>query len=153
MKNLRAWLILFLLIVSWSANAMAQNQVTDDAVNRVARGMYCPVCESEPLDTCGTQACIDWRQEIREQLEEGATPKQVQEDFRRRFGDKVLAAPPAKGINLLLWVGIPLGIIIGALFFGRFLLRSQISPAKIESTRQPDLSDPYLKRIEEEIGR
>ena len=146
------WCFLFLLI-SGVATAMAQNQVTDDDVNQIARGMYCPVCENEPLDTCGTQACIDWRQEIREQLEAGVKPAQVREDFRRRFGDKVLATPPARGINLVLWVGIPLGIVVAGAFFGRFLLKSQTEPKTIETAEQPVSADPYIQRIEEEIGR
>jgi len=32
--------------------------VTDDDVNDVASQMYCPICEMEPLDTCGATTSI-----------------------------------------------------------------------------------------------
>ena len=30
---------------------------TDDAVNKIAKQLYCPVCENTPLDVCPTEAC------------------------------------------------------------------------------------------------
>ncbi len=40
------------------APALAQGQPpTDDEVNRIAKQLYCPVCENTPLDVCPTQAC------------------------------------------------------------------------------------------------
>ena len=38
---------------------------TDDEVNRIAKQLYCPVCESTPLDVCPTEACRQWRDLIR----------------------------------------------------------------------------------------
>lgn len=67
--------------------------VTDDEVNAIAKQLYCPVCENIPLDTCGTPACIQWRAEIRTQLEAGQTPSEVINDFVQRFGDRVVGTP------------------------------------------------------------
>ena len=44
---------------------------TDDDVNAVAKKLYCPVCPNTPLDVCETQACEDWRAQIRDQLAAG----------------------------------------------------------------------------------
>jgi cytochrome c-type biogenesis protein CcmH len=61
-----------------AAPALAQDvPVTDDDVNAVAKDLFCPVCESTPLDVCPTQACADWRDLIRQQLSEGYTPQEV----------------------------------------------------------------------------
>lgn len=70
-----------------------ESEVTADEVNRIAKKLYCPVCENIPLDTCGTAACEDWRYEIRLQLEAGMTEQEIMDDFVRRFGDRVVGTP------------------------------------------------------------
>src|SRR5260221_3230838 len=59
-------LLLLLVVVLAAGTAAAQDAtppgpVTDNDVNRVARQLYCPVCENIPLDVCPTQACAQWR--------------------------------------------------------------------------------------------
>lgn len=77
--------------------ALAQDDegtvITDDEVNAVAKELYCPVCENIPLDTCGTAACQDWRDEIRLFLEAGMTEAEIKTDFVNRFGDRVVGTP------------------------------------------------------------
>jgi len=80
----------FILVIPASAQ---ESTITDDQVNAVASEMYCPVCENIPLDACATQACAEWREEIREMLGEGYTSDEVKTDFVRRFGDRVVGTP------------------------------------------------------------
>lgn len=152
-KLLLLWLLLFAVPA-----AFAQREVTYDQINEVAKEMYCPVCESEPLDTCATQACQDWREEIGDQLAAGMTKDEIHENFRARYGDRVLANPPAEGLNLILWFGIPVLLLVGGLFFYRYL--RQLSTA--EPVRQSDMAAPpppsdradldrYRQKIEEEL--
>jgi cytochrome c-type biogenesis protein CcmH len=75
--------------------------VTDDQVNSVASQMYCPVCENIPLDVCGTEACAQWRDEIRSQLQAGRTADQVIADFVARYGDRVVGTPQNPGLRAL----------------------------------------------------
>lgn len=95
-ENAHLWLmgILLAALCLTALPVMAQDTtVTDDEVNAIAKQLYCPVCENIPLDTCGTPACIQWRGEIRTQLEAGETPAQVIADFVQRFGDRVVGTP------------------------------------------------------------
>jgi len=58
--------------------ARAQGEMpSDDDVNRIARQLYCPVCENVPLDECTTEACQQWRDLIRQQLSEGWTEEEI----------------------------------------------------------------------------
>jgi cytochrome c-type biogenesis protein CcmH len=100
--------------------AAAQDRVvSDDEVNAVAEQLYCPVCENIPLDTCGTAACRDWREEIRSQLASGMTEEEVITRFVARYGDRVVGTPMdpmLRALSLLTpWV---LGaiIVLGALW-------------------------------------
>lgn len=144
--------IVFLLMQETVAFAQT---VTDDMVNDVAKGLFCPVCESEPLDTCATQACQDWRDEIRAQLEAGSTKSDIFADFQARYGDRVLAEPPAAGFNLALWLTIPLALLIGGYFFIRYLRRlNQAEPTTVDDDSPPralQTTNDYIQQIEDEV--
>src|SRR5512138_3977021 len=74
---------------------------TDDDVNRVAKQLYCPVCESTPLDVCPTEACRQWRDLIRTMLAEGKSDAEIKQYFVEHYGARVLAEPPNKFVSYL----------------------------------------------------
>ena len=146
--------------------AIAKDEtVTDDEVNEVAKDLFCPVCESTPLDVCPTQACADWRELIRQQLAEGSTPEEVQAYFARQYGDGVLANPPKSGFNLILWLLPVVAVVLGSVFFTRFMRNLRASAAGVDEAyeedvvetavstppKQPLSPDDYKARLEEEL--
>jgi cytochrome c-type biogenesis protein CcmH len=129
---------------------------TPNDVNRVARQLYCPVCPNTPLDVCETQACKDWRELIRTKLNAGASDRQIIDYFVAQYGQRVLAQPPAKGFNLLVWL-IPLGFLgAAAAALGVILKRWSRRPA-VSSPQTPAFAVPdelpadYVERVEREI--
>ncbi len=128
---------------------------TDDQVNAVAKQLYCPVCENIPLDVCPTQACAQWRELIREKLAEGWTEDEIKTYFVAQYGDRVLASPPARGLNWLIYIIPPL-VFIGGIYILYRALRTwrQAPPPAVESA-QPgeELDDDYVARIEDELRR
>ena len=122
-------LLLLLLLVSVSVGA--QGPITDDEVNEVAKDLYCPICENTPLDVCPTQACEDWRDEIRGYLAEGLTKEEINQAFANQYGDRVLAEPPTTGFSLWLWVLPVLVVVIGGLFFARYLRSLRVEESVI----------------------
>jgi cytochrome c-type biogenesis protein CcmH len=152
------WLFLALLLVLLPAAVYGQDEITDDEVNEVAKDVYCPVCESTPLDVCPTQACADWRELIRTKLAEGQSRDEILDYFARQYGDGVLSNPPRRGASLIvLWILPVAGVLLGLLLFAR-LLRGLRSPAPetvsvvrpTASTGDPTLDD-YISRIEKEV--
>ncbi|GAP07620.1 uncharacterized protein related with biosynthesis of c-type cytochromes [Anaerolinea thermolimosa] len=128
---------------------------SDNDVNRVARQLYCPVCENVPLDVCPTTACQEWRELIRLKLSEGWSDEQIKEYFAMQYGDRVLAEPPQRGLNWLIYVLPPVAILAGAVLVIRILRRMQAKPTPAEAAPAVLLSpeDEYLKRVEEELKR
>jgi cytochrome c-type biogenesis protein CcmH len=128
---------------------------SDDDVNRVAKQLYCPVCENTPLDVCPTQACQEWRALIYEKLAEGWSDEQVIEYFALQYGDRVLAAPPARGINWLIYAMPPVFFLAGVIVVIGVLrrMRSQTPGAQTAATPTLDTTDDYLRRVEEELKR
>jgi cytochrome c-type biogenesis protein CcmH len=121
---------------------------SDDEVNRIASQLYCPVCENIPLDACPTQACEQWRDLIRQKLSEGWTDEEIKGFFVEQYGDRVLAEPPRRGLNWLIYV-LPVVVVL----FGVWILwRSfrQAPPVEIEQADAPE--DPYLARVERDLA-
>jgi cytochrome c-type biogenesis protein CcmH len=145
--------------------AAQQEQPTDDEVNAIAKGLYCPVCENVPLDVCPTLACKQWRETIREKLALGWSKEQIEDYFVAQYGDRVLAAPPPSGLNWLVYVLPPLAFLAGAAILTQAVRSwrrpTRSAPGSEHGAAGPAASgsesgtadDPYLRQLEEELRR
>ena len=158
MKKYLIGLAFALLLTSLFTGAgRAQDRTpTDDEVNAVAHKLYCPVCESTPLDVCPTDACKDWRELIRSMLADGKTEDEILQHFVDQYGDKVLAQPPYSGLNWLIYILPPLIILAGAVLLFRSLkewTRPKAAPAIHGATENEPPGDEYVARLEEELKK
>jgi cytochrome c-type biogenesis protein CcmH len=142
-----------------AAPALAQEPLptpSDDEVNAIAKNLYCPVCENIPLDVCPTQACADWREEIRDLLVQGLTEEEIYDYFVERYGDRVLAEPPRRGLNWLVYILPPIVFLVGAYILYRGF-RSWRKPVEELAGETPlpsgEEKDEYVSRLEEELKR
>ncbi|MBN2547806.1 MAG: cytochrome c-type biogenesis protein CcmH [Anaerolineales bacterium] len=150
------FLLLATLIIVSPALAQEPTRLpTDDEVNAVARQLYCPVCENTPLDVCPTQACAEWRNLIRDKLAQGWTAQQVKDYFVEQYGDRVLATPPARGLNWLVYIVPPLAFLAGFFILARALRMWRSAPAQAEAPTAPQITsdDGYVERLEEELRK
>jgi cytochrome c-type biogenesis protein CcmH len=150
-------IILFSLTIFQSEFVKAQtSSPSDDEVNAIAKELYCPVCENVPLDVCPTQACAQWRELIREKLTAGWTEEQIKQYFVDQYGDRVLAQPPARGLNLLVYILPPIFFIGGIIVVYSNLKKIKKSSEKIIEETKIENDDQYLNEIEkafEEFGK
>lgn len=147
-----AVLLLIVLLAAGSLSpALAQgSDPTDDDVNRVAKQLYCPVCENVPLDVCPTQACKQWRDVIRARLADGWTDEQIRAYFVEQYGDRVLATPPAEGLNWLVYLIPPLAFLAGAGLLV-VVMRNWRSGSGEPRDIDWDSDDPYVQMLEGEL--
>ena len=155
---------ILLLSLTMTPRALAQNAppptpgvpVSEDQVNAIARQLYCPVCQNVPLDVCGTQACADWRAEIRGMLAQGLSADQIKNHFAEKYGRRVLASPEARGVDLLVWVLPVVGVLAAAVVVTLVIRRMAPGALAAEVKEQAALSydglDPeYVARLEQEL--
>jgi cytochrome c-type biogenesis protein CcmH len=148
-------MVVLLVVLLAAGIAEAQDDgPTDDEVNAIAKQLFCPVCENVPLDVCPTQACKDWREDIRQKLAAGWSEEQIKQYFVEQHGAQVLAAPPPEGLNLLVYILPPVVIVVGAYVLFR-AIRSwrQASTSALPSASPPVSDDPYVAKLEEELRR
>jgi len=170
MKSLKPVLVFLFAVIAFFAlarSASAQDatpvSVTDDAVNRIAKKLYCPVCENVPLDVCPTLACAQWRATIREKLVAGWTEQQILDYFVAQYGERVLAQPSTRGLNIFVWLIPPLALAGGALALWRFLRQTQrpapapaqaptLADPRSAATGAPAPTDEYAAQLERELS-
>lgn len=163
MKKL-LWLLPIILVLSawWAGTAFAQDPTpSDNEVNRIAKQLFCPVCENTPLDVCPTQACAQWRALIREKLAAGWTDDQIKQYFVDQYGARVLSEPPRTGLNWLVYLVPPILFIVGVVILVRTFRPSkesahtEASSASAEGTPiSPEpASDEYVARLEDELKK
>lgn len=152
--SVRRLFFLFLLIVFLSGArssgaVLAQSQTpSDDEVNRIASQLYCPICDNVSLDVCPLEACQTWRDLIRQQLAEGWTDREIKDYFVAQYGDRVLGAPPPRGLNWMLYLAPPGVILLG---FVILLSKMRRSPKTEPSPNEMAYDDPYLEQVERDL--
>jgi cytochrome c-type biogenesis protein CcmH len=140
-------LLTFLLAPGGASGGQTPSANLDQETLRVAKGLYCPVCPGVPLDVCDTQACEQWRALIRDRLSQGQTSSQIESYFVEQYGERVLGAPRAQGLNLGVYVLPAFAVAAGAAFIYLFTQRAgpQLTPP------QSPVSGDYRSRIEREL--
>lgn len=114
---------------------------TDDEVNAVAKKLYCPVCPNTPLDVCETQACKDWRAQIRDQLASGWNEQQIMDYFVQQYGERVLGEPQRSGFTSMVWVLPLIAVLLGLLIVWQVLRSWRLKQA---GTAAPSVSVPNV---------
>ena len=158
------WITTLVLVLSTLATAtvFAQDSTpTDDEVNAIAKDLFCPVCENTPLDVCPTDACKEWREEIRGMLADGKSEDEIKQHFVDYYGARVLSEPPRVGFNWLVYVVPPIVIVAGVFVLFRALRAwNQPSETDIVPEGEADMDeeddaytsdDEYIARMEEEL--
>jgi cytochrome c-type biogenesis protein CcmH len=162
------WITVLILVLSGLATAtvIAQDSTpTDNEVNAIAKDLFCPVCENTPLDVCPTDACKEWREEIRGMLADGKSEEEIKQHFVDYYGARVLSEPPRSGFNWLVYVVPPIVIVAGVfVLFRAFRAWSQPSESETgigpegeaggdEEDALPSPDDEYIARMEEELKK
>jgi cytochrome c-type biogenesis protein CcmH len=126
-----------LALVSGLAAAQA-DPALENRVANLAHELRWLVCQNQTLADSNAPLAVDLRNQIREQLQQGASDQDVIDFMVARYGDFVLYRPPFKAATLLLWLGPFLLLALGALMLWR-RLRQRRSP-------EPALSDAQRAR-------
>ena len=152
-------ILIVVVMLLFAIPVMAQGSTpTDDEVNKIAKQLYCPVCENTPLDVCPTEACRQWREEIRTMLASGKSETEIKEYFVDYYGARVLNEPPNRLVTYL----VPtVAILLGALLLFRGF-QMWLKPVGTEATSsdsdakrkaEPVQQDKYIVQLEEELKK
>lgn len=158
MRRFLSTLAIVIILVNFlpDSSVLAQQPTpSDDEVNELAKEIYCPVCENTPLDVCPTKACAQWRELIREKMQQGWTEDEIKQFFASQYGERVLAEPslssPFGIIHLFppLVVGLLIVVVFRVIRTGRRKVAEKMVPEPMEDSIQEDL----LAKVEDELSQ
>jgi cytochrome c-type biogenesis protein CcmH len=110
------------------------------------------VCQNLSVADSPSEMAHQMRDLIRERLTAGDRPDQVMAYFVQRYGEWVLLAPPARGLNLLLWLA-PFGAVAGGLALVVALARRWRRPVSPEPAAAPAVGAADRERLAAELER
>jgi len=146
--------MLAMLFASFSIAFAQGTTPTDDDVNKIAKKLFCPVCENTPLDVCPTEACRQWREQIRQMLIEGKTEDEIIQYFIDTYGVRASGDPPNKIASYL----IPAtAILLGTALLLRALQmwkKPKAAEATVPAGEAKQVhQDEYFNKLEDELKK
>ncbi len=144
--------LLLLAVARPSADA-APTAVREEDVQAIASQLRCVVCQNLSVADSPSEMAGQMRDLIRERLVAGDRPEQVMSYFVQRYGDWVLLAPPARGLNLVLWLA-PFGAVAGGFALALMLARRwRRRPVPPPPAAMPPVSPRDRERLAAELER
>ena len=143
MKAITFILSAVLAHVVWAGEAKpaAADPALEARVTAVASELRCLVCQNQTLADSNAPLAVDLREQIREQMQQGASERDIVDYMVARYGDFVRYRPPFKATTVLLWAGPALLMLAGfAVLYYRLRRR--------RGEAQPGLSDEQRSRAQ-----
>lgn len=151
-------LVKILVLTLALVNVAMAAQSPADIEKGIGDQVYC-MCGGcvTSLNTCPMQFCEvkeGMHSTIRADLEQGKTEPEILQDLVNRYGEKVLAAPPARGFNLTAWllpgVGLLIGLFLAITVVRRWRRRTAEAAAPAGA---PPVDESVLSAVEEEMKK
>ena len=118
-------LILVLLISNFAfageAMPLTEDPALEARLKAMSQELRCLVCQNSTLADSSAPLAEDLRKEIRSQMRQGKSDKEVVDYLVARYGDFVRYRPPVNNSTALLWFGPFLLLIIGGFVLYRVL--------------------------------
>ncbi|MGB2953260.1 MAG: cytochrome c-type biogenesis protein [Gaiellaceae bacterium] len=123
-------------------------------LNELENEIICPVCKPETLAQSDAPVAQRMKQQISRWIAQGDTKSQIENKLVANFGESVLAAPPKKGFNLLVWWLPIAGVVAGAAVLSALAWRWSRSREPAPAAPGAPHLDPELEqRVDQELAR
>jgi cytochrome c-type biogenesis protein CcmH len=128
----------------------AGSSTPDDEIRAIEEMLIAPCCWRQQLSIHESPHAESLRSEVRSLVHAGRSRHEILTVFVERYGNRILASPPAKGFFLWVYVLPPLSVAGGAIAFAFFLYRAASSRQQhLPADAHP--SSVHDAQIEEEL--
>jgi cytochrome c-type biogenesis protein CcmH len=111
--------------------------------------LIAPCCWTQTVSQHYSEVSEQIRKEVRAMVEAGKSRDEILDHYVAKYGERILAAPRARGFNILAYV-LPWTVLIAGVWLLFVLLRKLLAPAPADGP--PPQADPqYISRVEQEI--
>lgn len=98
-------------------------QTSTNREDAIAKQLMCRVCAGQSVAESDSQLARDIRAEIKRRIQEGESDEDIILALRKSFGDGILAEPPFRGFNIIVWLLPLIAALTGAAFAADYIRR------------------------------
>ncbi|MCR8725465.1 cytochrome c-type biogenesis protein [Frigidibacter sp. ROC022] len=143
---MRRLVLILALLWPLAAAAVTPDEMLPDPAQEarareISRLLRCPVCQGETIDDSGADIAADLRVLVRERILAGDSNEEVIKYIVDRYGEYVLFLPPARGVNLVLWIAGPVMLLLALMlaWMAARRRRASATPSELNAEEQARL--------------
>jgi cytochrome c-type biogenesis protein CcmH len=146
---------LLVLLVALSVGTPPTGADLERAAREIDAMLIAPCCFSQQVSVHPSAAAQEVKQDVRRRLAAGETQQQILDAYVERYGKHILAEPPAKGFDLMLYV-MPFVVLLTSIALLTAIIRRVTRHALVEapaSARTPGsaIRAEYDAQLDEEL--
>jgi cytochrome c-type biogenesis protein CcmH len=128
-------------------------------VQALASGLRCAVCQGVAIADSPSSMARAQLERVRELVAEGKSDEEVVDYFVARYGEWVLLEPEVSGVNLIVWAGPLVLVLLGLVVIARQVkgdqdaLEEQLSEGAPKPAAGPSEADADLARYLEAVRK
>ena len=111
---------LYLLFISTVLLLGFQSSI-EERLYTLNRDLMCPVCDGLTLEQSQATPAVEMKEEIKKMVIQGMSDKEIKNHFVAKFGVEILANPPKKGFDTLVWLAPLVFGFFGIVFLYRYI--------------------------------
>jgi cytochrome c-type biogenesis protein CcmH len=146
----------FFLMLIFPNPAVIAHGPEEEALEKTASELYgqimCPLCAGQTIGQSTSETSKQMRNLVLKKLRQGETKEEILKYFTSRYGERILAKPIKKGLNLTLWfLPFVLLALTGIVIY--LLIRLWARKAQVETAphfKEADIAK-YKERVEKEL--
>ena len=126
-------------LLAQEARPVAEDPVLEKKVITLSNELRCLVCQNQTIADSNAELAVDLRNQVRKQLTEGKSDREILDYMVERYGEFVLYRPPFNYKTILLWAG-PFLLLLIAMFILIQQIRTRYKRLATEEFDETDLS-------------
>lgn len=127
------------------------NAEVEQLASKLFNKVMSPYCPGRTIANCPSPGAADLQVTIKDKLQDGESPDEIEEELYATFGDELRAIPRARGFNLLAWILPGLFFGIGLVILTRWLRGLGVEPTPAIAGDASGLNTEDSERLKREL--
>jgi len=146
-----------LLILFFLSPAVIAQYHNEEALQKAATELsdliMCPICPGQTIAQSSNETSTQMRDLVLKKLRQGQTKEEILQYFESRYGERIMAKPNIKGLNVILWF-LPFLLVALLIILIYYLIHHWSKRDQVETVtdiEEAKLSE-YKERMEKELN-
>ncbi len=141
MRMVLVFILLFLVTAQVAGEVTLRNPEDEQRFNDLSKVLRCMVCQNQSIADSNAELARDFRDQVKEQINEGQSDAEIIDYMVERYGHYILYRPPFSMATAILWMGPFILVVVGFVMVVRTMRRQEQSQAGTNTRQQARLQE------------